>query len=564
MMGTFVALFLIIIITILVEVPMLLAAVRRTLCLLGGLLLLSAPAVIAQDITKTLRLPQMSAIPTLDPGLAQDSSSIEVIEQLFLGLTDYDPKTYEVIPELATKWSASADSRTYTFEMRKDVFWSDGVPVTAHDIEYAIRRNINPETASPYAYALYILEGAEAINKGESKDFNNLGVRAVDDYMVEFRLTQPAGFFPAMAGLWTYRPLPRRSIEAFGTAWTEPEHILTNGSYRLATWEKGNQLILKRNPDYKDSVTQQSAQIEEVNYYIIPESSTGLAMFENGELDIIGGTFLSIPVPEIDRVRKEYADRYSAQPDLCTYYLGVNNEREPTNKPLVRKALSAAIDRKTLVERITKGGEEPATTFTRPPIFGSVDPKEGIGISYDPEQARLWLAEAGYPDGEGFPTITYMHNTSENHAKIAQAVQAMLKRNLGINIRIENQEWKVYLKSTTQPDAPHLFRFGWCADYPDANNWLMEVFHPTKSTNRIRWQNSEYAQLTEKAMGSTDPSERIQLYRRAEQILNEEEAAIIPLYFYTSKYLINPRLKDWYHMALGGQQIRYWRLTGRP
>ncbi|MGA0126409.1 MAG: ABC transporter substrate-binding protein, partial [bacterium] len=142
MMGNFVALFLIIIITIPVEVPMLLAAVRRTLCLLGGLLLLSAPVVIAQDITKTLRLPQMSAIPTLDPGLAQDSSSIEVIEQLFLGLTDYDPKTYEVIPELATKWSASADSRTYTFEMRKDVFWSDGVPVTAHDIEYAIRRNI--------------------------------------------------------------------------------------------------------------------------------------------------------------------------------------------------------------------------------------------------------------------------------------------------------------------------------------------------------------------------------------------------------------------------------------
>ena len=143
----------------------------------------------------------MSAIPTLDPGLAQDSSSIEVIEQLFLGLTDYDPKTYEVIPELATKWSASADSRTYTFEMRKDVFWSDGVPVTAHDIEYAIRRNINPETASPYAYVLYILEGAEAINKGESKDFNSLGVRAVDDYTVEFRLKQPAGFFPAMAGL---------------------------------------------------------------------------------------------------------------------------------------------------------------------------------------------------------------------------------------------------------------------------------------------------------------------------------------------------------------------------
>jgi oligopeptide transport system substrate-binding protein len=537
---------------------------RRHLLVLGGLIFLTAPVGWAQDVSKILRLPQMSAIPSLDPGLAQDSSSIEVIEQLFLGLTDYDPKTYEVLPELATDWSASADSRTYTFRMRQDVKWSNGDPVTAQDIEYAIRRNVAPDTASPYAYVLYILEGAEALNQGKSTDFSTLGVRAVDDYTVEFRLTQPAGFFPAMAGLWTYRPLPRKAIEAHGTAWTEPQNIVTNGSYQLKAWDKGNQLILARNPAYRDAVTKQGAQIEEVHYYITPESSTGLAMFENGELDVMGGTFLSIPSAEIDRIKREYPDQFSVQPDLCTYYLGVNNEREPTNNPLVRKALSAAIDRKTLVERVTRGGQEPATTFTRPPIFGSVDPKEGVGIGYNPEQARRWLAEAGYPDGKGFPTIIYMHNTSENHAKVAQAVQAMLKRNLGIEVRVENQEWKVYLKSTAQPDAPHLFRFGWCADYPDANNWLLEVFHPTKSLNRIRWQNAEYAELTEKAMGSTNPSERLKLYRRAEQILNEEQAAIIPLYFYTANYLVHPRVKNWFHMALGGQQIRNWRLEGSP
>ncbi len=517
-------------------------------------------AALAADHPDYLRLPMQSAIPSLDPGVAQDSSSIEVIEQLFLGLTDYNPKTYEVVPELATSWQASADSMTYTFNLRKGVKWSDGTPVTARDIEYAVKRNILPETASPYAYVLYILKNAEAINTGTEKDVDQLGVKALDDYTVEFQLNAPAGFFPAMAGLWTYRPLPRKAIEAHGTSWTNAENIVTNGSYQVAEWKKGDRLVLKRNPEYSDAISGLAPYIPEVHYYIIPEESTGLAMYENDELDVMGASYLPIPPAEMNRIKEEHRSEFSVQPDLCTYYLAINNERAPMDNPKVRKALSAAIDRKVLVERVTRGGQEPATTFTRPPIFGSVDPSAGVGIHYDPEQAKKWLAEAGYPNGEGFPEITYMHNTSESHAKVAQAVQAMLKRNLGINIKVENQEWKVYLKSTTEPSAPHLFRFGWCADYPDANNWLLEVFHPTKSTNRLRWHNQEFADLTEKAMASTNPEERKRLYYRAEQILTEEEAAMIPLYFYTASYLVKPWVKGWYHMALGGQQIRNWRL----
>ncbi|MBT4286114.1 MAG: peptide ABC transporter substrate-binding protein, partial [Deltaproteobacteria bacterium] len=200
----------------------------------------------------------------------------------------------------------------------------------------------------------------------------------------------------------------------------------------------------------------------------------------------------------------------------------------------------------------------PAYTFTPPPVFGSVDPIEKIGIYFNPEQAKKWLKEAGFPNGEGFPTITYMHNESEAHSQIAQAIQAMLKFYLNINIELKTQEWRTYLKSTTRPDAPHMFRFGWFADYPDANNWLMDVFHPTKSLNRIRWQNREFIEVTDKAQTSSDKQLRKDLYKRAEKILCEEEAAIIPIYYYTAQFLIKPWLKNFQHIPFQGAHIRNW------
>ncbi len=508
-----------------------------------------------------LRVPLGSEVPTLDPGVAQDNQAIEVIEQLFTGLTTYDSTTYEVKPSLATSWEATNGGKTYTFNMRKDAKWTTGEPVTAHDIVYAIRRNILPETASPYAFVLYILENAEDINNGKIKDNTKIGVKALDDYTVQFNLNSPAAFFPSIAGMWTLRPQHRKTIEKHGTRWTDAENIVTCGSYTLEKWERGNTIVLKKNPDFFDAA---KIRIEEVRYLIVREASTALAMYENDELDLIGIEHQAIPAPEIPRVKADpvLGKQYSIYPRFSTYYLAFNNERPPVDNPLVRKAISAAIDRQSIIDNVVKGDQVPATTFTTPPVFGAVDPSEGIGIGYDPEQAKKWLAEAGYPGGKGIPEIIYMHNTSERHAQIAQAVQAMLKRNLGIEVKIQNQEWKVYLKSTLQPDAPHMFRFGWGADYPDAHNFLSEVFHPTKSTNRIRWKNQEYADLLDKAVSSTDPQERIKLYRRAEQILCEEEAAIAPIYFDTAQYLSKPYLK-WNFIALGGQHVREWYFTDK-
>ena len=508
-----------------------------------------------------LRVPLGSEVPTLDPGIAQDNQAIEVIEQLFVGLTTYDSKTYEVMPSLATSWDVTNGGKTYTFNMRKDAKWSTGEPVTAHDIVYAVRRNILPETASPYAFVLFIIENAQDINSGKIKDNKKIGVKAIDDYTVQFTLNGPAAFFPSIAGMWTLRPQHRATIEKHGTRWTDPENIVTCGSYNLEKWDRGNTIVLKKNPDYFDAA---NTSIEEVRYLIVREASTALAMYENDELDLIGIEHQAIPAPEIPRVKADpvLGKQYSIYPRFGTYYLAFNNERPPMDNPLVRKAISAAIDRQSVIDKVVRGDQTPATTFTSPPVFGAVDPSEGIGIGYDPEQAKKWLAEAGYPGGKGIPEIIYMHNTSERHAQIAQAVQAMLKRNLGVEVKIQNQEWKVYLKSTTQPDAPHMFRFGWGADYPDANNFLSENFHPFKSLNRIRWKNQEFADLMDKAVSSTDPQERIKMYRRAEQILCEEEAALAPIYFDTAQYLSKPYLK-WNFIALGGQHVREWYFTDK-
>jgi len=522
------------------------------LALLG---LAAQPASAARTV---LRLPLQQPVPTLDPGLAEDSTSIEVIEQLFLGLTDFDDDTAEVIPELASDWSVSADGLTVTFRLR-EARWSDGRPVTADDVVWAARRNIAPATASPYAFMMYGLRNAEAINTGKLADAARLGVEAPDARTVRFSLARPAAYFPAVAGMWMLRPLPRRAIEAHGAAWTEPAHIVTNGPYRLREWQRGNRLMLQRNPDYFAAA---SVRIPEVHYLIVPESSTGLAMYENGELDLLGSSYLSVPTPDIPRLKADpvLGAQFAIQPAMCTYYFGFNTARPPMNDRRVRKAFSAAIDRRLLIERIVRGGQRPATTFTPTPVFGAVPPGAGVGIGHDSQQARRWLSEAGYPGGKGFPEVVLMYNTAEAHAQIAQAVQQMWRRELGVTVRLENQEWKVYLQTTLRSDGPHIFRMAWCADYPDANNWLMEVFHPGKSTNRVHWHNPEFAHATEQAQAVQDPQERRRLYRRAEQILTEDEAVIAPVYFYTRVTLTQPYLQR--KLApMGGNHIRDWRFT---
>ncbi len=510
--------------------------------------------------SSALRIPLDGAVSTLDPGLTEDTNSIELVEQLFLGLTDFDPQTYEVVPELATHWTVDETGTRYRFTLRSDAVWSDGKSVTADQVVAAIRRNILPGTQAPYAHVLYILKAAEEIHTGAENDVSKLGVRAPDEHTVEFSLEYEASFFPALAGLWIYRPLPMACIEEHGAAWTDPQNIVTNGSYALDAWTRGEKLVMKRNPRYYDA---DNVAIETVQFIVVEDSSVGLIMYENNDLDILGGPYQKLPLTEMMYIKTEPSLRtdYRNEPQFCTYYYGFNTRKPPVDDPRVRRAIVSAIDRQLLVSIITGGGEEPARTFTRPPIFGSVDASENVGLAFNPNRARQWLAEAGYPGGEGFPEIELLHNHSEVHAQISRAVKIMLKHYLNINVTVAALPWDDYMASITQPNTPHMYRFGWCADYPDANNFLHDVFHPEKSANRIGWQNAAFTTAVEDAIRTNDVSARKALYRQAETILTEDEAAIIPLYFYTAQYLVKPRVGNWQPLALGGQHIRNWTLA---
>jgi len=517
--------------------------------------------------------------PTLDPSLAEDTTSNDVVESLFLGLTAFDDEG-NVTGELATEWSTNAAGDVYTFKMRQDAKWvkyhpANGEveelgPVTAHDVVYGIKRTLDPRTASGYAYVLYIIKGGEALNIADLDALSDeevqalvdgVGVRAVDDYTVEITLEHPAGYFPGIAGMWVARPMPQAAIEERGDRWIEPGFIVTNGPYMLAEWAHDDHLTLLKNPLYFDAA---NVQIDKVFGVMVTEDSTAMAMYEAGELDT-----QAPPLEDMDRIKADpvLGQELHIGPYPCTYYYGFTNDKAPTDNALVRRALSAAIDRQGLIDNVLKGGQLPSNTFTTMGMFGFFGGDLDIApwaLDYElgVEKAREWLAEAGYPDGQGLPAITLMHNTSEGHKKIAEAIAAMWTEALNITINVENQEWAVYLdtinKNTPVEEMPHVWRMGWCADYPDANNWLNEVFNP-KMRNDIRWSSTEYQEAVEKAEVSQSPEERLALYKRAEQILVDEEAAMAPIYYYTIVRMTKPWLERNY-LGLGGQDFCNWKI----
>jgi len=281
-------------------------------------------------------------------------------------------------------------------------------------------------------------------------------VRALDDYIVEFTLEKPMGYFPALTSSWLYHPLPRKAIERHGDNWVEPAHIQTNGAYQLVEWKKNNLLILKKNPDYYEV---DQVKISEVHYHIIPDSSLGFAMYKKNELDMMGGlTYLPIPQSAMSSIKSNPILRKEQQlnPQFCTEWYGFTVQKPPLDNPLVRKAIAAAIDKKTLIDVVLEADHLPARTFTYPPIFGAVDPNapEKVGIAFDPIDAKTWLAKAGYPKGKNFPQLFLVHNSAERHQKTAKTIKTMLKHYLNINVEIRAFDFERYVNILKQPNAP--------------------------------------------------------------------------------------------------------------
>jgi oligopeptide transport system substrate-binding protein len=554
------------------------------------------------DDLNTLYMNWGSEPPTADPQLGTDTTSHAIIMGTFMGLTDQDNETKAVVPQLATDWSASDDKTVWTFNMRDDVPWvrfnpstgeveqvldDEGNPimVNAGDAVYGMKRLCDPNTASDYAWLGYVVKGCEALNTTDpsAEDFQEvydaMGVEALDDYTVQFTLEYGAGYFPAVASMGNLYPTYQPIIEERGDRWIEPGYIVSNGAYVMEEWVHGDHLNLVKNPFWPEwEAGIGTGNVERIVGYTIAEASTEMAMYENDEVDTLFGW--GVPLDQTDRVKEDpvLSEEYVNIPENCTYYYGFITEREAISNPDVRKALSMGIDRKTLVEEVTKGGQIPANSFTNPLNFGHVAgdtdiapwalPEDMGGTGYDVavEMGKDLLAGAGYVDGAGLDLLL-MHNVSEGHARIAQAIQAMWQEAYPeMTVSIETQEWRVYLdtiRATTDvKDVPDVFRLGWCGDYPHANNWMHEVFNPDAGANRIRLSTddpavgdlvAEYAELTTAAQVAGDDEAKA-LYKEAEKLLIDEIVGIAPIYYYTISTLTKPYLVREYEPS----RVHFW------
>ncbi|MCX6071060.1 MAG: peptide ABC transporter substrate-binding protein, partial [Chloroflexi bacterium] len=438
-------------------------------------------------------------VPSLDPGAAEDTSSITIIQSSNIGLTHLWETDATLIPGLAESWDVSADGLTYTFHIRPDIPWvrwngtevekvqtcpdengatKDRV-VTAYDFEYGILRALSPELASPYAYVLdFVIKGAEAYNYGEGP-VEDVAVKAIDDATLEVTFLDDLAYNINIIGLWTAHAVPKWVIEgddcteARGERWTEPGFYETNGPYTVSEWIHDSSLTMVKNPYWVGWDEFPAGKLDEIHFSMLDEVAA-FSEYEAGNMD-----WTAVPLADIDRVKADpvLSAEFKVSPATCTYFYGFNTKAPFVDDVRVRQALSMAIDRQALIDNVTKGGQEPAQWIGRPGIVAAptMANSPDLGIKSDPVAAKAlldeYLAEKGITAAD--MDLTLMYNTSSGHQKIAEAIQQMWKTNLGIDVKVTNQEWKVFLETTKDPVAtPQIYRMGWCMDYPDENNFL--------------------------------------------------------------------------------------------
>ena len=474
---------------------------------------------------KVFRMVIASEPPTLDWSLATDNVSFHVITNIMEGLTQYDDDLNPV-PAVAKKWETSEDGKKITFFLRDNVFWNDKVPVTAYDFEYSWKRLLNPATGAEYAYFLYDLVNAYEYNSGIIKDPALVGVKAKSDKVLEVTLKKPAVYFPSLTTFMVTFPLRKDIVEKYKDRWTDPGNIVTNGPFKLWKWEHEYKLELTANKDYYG----EKVKIDWIKMYVVGENNTALTLYETGDLDMV-----SIPPLAVNYYKK--SKEYINTPQLRGYYYGFNIRKKPFDDMRVRRAFSMAIDRKRITD-VLKGGEIPASSWIPKGMFGY---NENIGLKFNPEEARRLLAEAGYSSGKGFPEVNITFNTDAENKLIAENVQSQLKENLNINVKLDNQEWKVYLK-TLKTKPPEIFRLGWGADYPDPDNF-MNLFTSSSGNNNTDWVNPEYDRLIAMGAGTKDRALRLKIYDDAQKILCEEDVPIMPLFVASQNLLVKKYIK---------------------
>ncbi|MFZ4616229.1 MAG: peptide ABC transporter substrate-binding protein [Rectinemataceae bacterium] len=481
------------------------------------------------------------AEPTIDPSLLNDVPSTNVGLGLFEGLMQYDPVTNKGVPAMAESYTVSPDGLTVTFKLRK-AQWSDGKPVTAGDFVYGLERILDPKTAADYAYMPgMVIKGAEAFTAGTGK-FEDVGVKAIDNLTLQYTLSSAAPYFIDMTAHNAFWPIPKWAVEKSGNDWTKPANIVTNGPYTLKEWKAQEYVFLVKNTKYWDA---KNVKLRGIKILASDNDSTNYNMFKNGEVDWMHGIANSM----IDEIKLRADYQSSAQ--VATYYYEFNTQKTPTDNAKVRQALAASVDKQTLVDKVTKGGQIPTDAMV-PPMAG-YSPQPGGG--YNVENAKKLLAEAGFPDGKGFPQLTIVYNTNEGHKAIAEYIQQQWKTNLGINVVLKNMEFKTLIDLRSKQHDFTIARAGWVGDYLDPNT-MLDLWITGAGNNDVQYANPAYDKLIkDAAMGSGD--ERMGMLQQAEAMLLGDQA-IMPIYHYSNQDLIDTKKWiGWSATPLGFHPFKY-------
>jgi oligopeptide transport system substrate-binding protein len=533
----------------------------------------------------TYDLYDTSDIPTLDPQVAEDATSINYIENLFVHLTNYDLETSEVVPEAATSWEISEDGLVYTFDIRTDIPWvrhnpvtgetvqevdEEGNPrfVTAYDFAYGIKRACDPNIGSYYSsvVAPQISGCSEVLNYEDPTAIpqdllDAIGVTTPDEATLMIELAFPAGYFLSMTPMWTLAATPQWAIEEFGESWIEAGTIVTNGRYALNEWVHNVRRTIVRNP-LMPADMQGDGNIERIVVPVVPDTSTGYALWLNNEVDLSG----AIPDAELQGFLAEFPDEAVQVADLSVFYIAFRMTKPPFDDVHVRRAFSAAFDRATFVETVRQGQGLPMKHFAPPGIFGAPSIND-IGVGFDVAYAQAELAAAGYPNCEGFPTVSLLGYSGQNTLNWIEFAQANWAENLGCDanlIQIEQQPFAELLTATAasvdDAEAPHMWTLAWGPDYADENNWVGDVLG-CETENRSKRTCNEIDDLIAQARLEPDPARRVELYGQIEEAFfgTEGEVPFAPLYLRIQYIAVHTWL-DQMQALFGGQQWYNWSI----
>lgn len=471
---------------------------------------------------------------SLHPALSQGTHESIILDHIYEGLMKRD-ENGNIVEGMAESYEISEDGLTYTFKIRPDAKWSNGDPVTARDFEVAWKYALAPETASNYAFQLYYLEGAEAYNLGEGSA-DEVGVKALDDSTLEVKLVLPTSYFLELCAFYTYYPVNAKVQEEMGAEWSHNgDTFVSNGPFALSAWNHDESVEVVKNENYynKDAV-----KLDGITFYISEDLNTMWQMYQNDEIDID----YDLPADVLGQLQASNDSELTIVPELATYFYRFNTTEKPFNNEKVRKALSMAIDRQLLIDEVVQGGQIPAYGVVPgdiPDATGDFRENGGDYFTENVEEAQKLLAEGLAEEGMDSLEFTILYNTSENHKKIAEAIQQMWNENLGVSVTLENTEMKVKVDREHKLDY-EVSRAGWIGDYIDPNTFL-DMFTSWNAQNDTGWSSDAYDELITKASKEIDPEVRMGYLHEAESMLMEA-MPIMPIYYYTKGITTKPYL----------------------